>query len=187
MTGSITLVRELIALGLVDEYRLFIYPVVLRRGARLFEGATNLPKLKLVDSPPLPLRGRAHELQHGRDDERAPRAIQRPSAVVGRPSTGHGQIGLQLQTATYVAEIRQTLRRRPPNTSCERRVNSVSRRAAAAPRRLPRDEGWGAGANAAHQRGLGGEVLLARLDHLLGFVELLQEVELDLFLERVAA
>ncbi|HEV8248997.1 MAG TPA: dihydrofolate reductase family protein [Gaiellaceae bacterium] len=49
-TGSITLVRELIALGLVDEYRLFVYPVVLGRGARLFEDATNVPKLELVDS-----------------------------------------------------------------------------------------------------------------------------------------
>jgi dihydrofolate reductase len=49
-TGSITLVHELIALGLVDEYRLFVYPVVLGRGARLFEDATNVPKLELVDS-----------------------------------------------------------------------------------------------------------------------------------------
>jgi dihydrofolate reductase len=52
VTGSITLVHELIPLGLVDEYRLFVYPVVLGRGARLFEDATNVPKLKLVDSRP---------------------------------------------------------------------------------------------------------------------------------------
>jgi dihydrofolate reductase len=50
VTGSITLVHELIRLGLVDEYRLFLYPVVLGRGARLFEDATNVPKLTLVDS-----------------------------------------------------------------------------------------------------------------------------------------
>jgi dihydrofolate reductase len=52
VTGSITLVHELIPLGLVDEYRLFVYPVVLGRGARLFEGATNVPTLKLVDCRP---------------------------------------------------------------------------------------------------------------------------------------
>jgi dihydrofolate reductase len=52
VTGSITLVHALIPLGLVDEYRLFVYPVVLGRGARLFEDATNVPKLTLVESRP---------------------------------------------------------------------------------------------------------------------------------------
>jgi dihydrofolate reductase len=51
VTGSITLVHELIRLGLVDEYRLFVYPVVLGRGARLFEDATSI-ELKLVDCRP---------------------------------------------------------------------------------------------------------------------------------------
>ena len=50
VTGSIRLVHELIPMGVVDEYRLFVYPVVLGRGARLFEDATNVPKLKLADS-----------------------------------------------------------------------------------------------------------------------------------------
>ena len=50
VTGSITLVHELIPMGVVDEYRLFVYPVVLGRGARLFEDATSVPKMKLVDS-----------------------------------------------------------------------------------------------------------------------------------------
>ena len=50
VTGSITLVHQLIRLGLVDEYRLFVYPVLVGRGARLFEDATNVPNLKLVDS-----------------------------------------------------------------------------------------------------------------------------------------
>jgi dihydrofolate reductase len=49
-TGSISLVHELIALDLVDEYRLFVYPVVLGRGARLFEDARGVPALRLVDS-----------------------------------------------------------------------------------------------------------------------------------------
>jgi dihydrofolate reductase len=49
-TGSMTVVTELIAYGLVDEYRLFVYPVVLGRGHRLFEGALNVPKLRLVEN-----------------------------------------------------------------------------------------------------------------------------------------
>lgn len=52
VTGSITLVHELIALGLVDEYRLFVYPVVIGRGARLFDDATDVGKLRLVECRP---------------------------------------------------------------------------------------------------------------------------------------
>ena len=48
VTGSITLVHELVARGLVDEYRLFAYPVVLGRGRRLFEDATGVPGLALA-------------------------------------------------------------------------------------------------------------------------------------------
>ena len=51
-TGSITVVRELIAAGLVDEYRLFVYPVVLGRGERLFADATEVPSLRLVEARP---------------------------------------------------------------------------------------------------------------------------------------
>lgn len=49
-TGSIQLVHALIAAGLVDEYRLFVYPVVVGSGARLFEDA-NL-ELDLLEGRP---------------------------------------------------------------------------------------------------------------------------------------
>jgi dihydrofolate reductase len=46
------LVHALIARGLVDEYRVFVYPVVLGRGIRLFADATGVPALRLVESHP---------------------------------------------------------------------------------------------------------------------------------------
>lgn len=52
VTGSITLVHELIAAGLVDEYRLFVYPVVVARGRRLFPEAIAEVKLDLVEAKP---------------------------------------------------------------------------------------------------------------------------------------
>ena len=51
-TGSMSVVTQLIARGLVDEYRLFVYPVVLGRGHRLFEDATSVPELRLVENQP---------------------------------------------------------------------------------------------------------------------------------------
>jgi dihydrofolate reductase len=50
-TGSLTLMPELIAGGVVDEYRLFVYPVVLGRGQRLFAEA-GVPPLHLVEARP---------------------------------------------------------------------------------------------------------------------------------------
>ena len=49
-TGSIQLVHTLIAAGLVDEYRLFVFPVVVGSGARLFESAEL--RLSLLESRP---------------------------------------------------------------------------------------------------------------------------------------
>jgi dihydrofolate reductase len=52
VTGSIMLVHDLIANGLVDEYRLFVHPVVVGRGRKLFEEATALRELELTDVEP---------------------------------------------------------------------------------------------------------------------------------------
>ena len=49
-TGSITLVHSLIGAGLVDEFRLFVYPVVIGHGERLFSDAAKPPKLRLLQS-----------------------------------------------------------------------------------------------------------------------------------------
>ena len=49
-TGSIQLVHALIAAGLVDEYRLFVFPVVVGNGTRLFESADI--RLTLLETRP---------------------------------------------------------------------------------------------------------------------------------------
>jgi dihydrofolate reductase len=50
VTGSITLCHALIRAGLVDEYRLFVYPVVQGRGRRLFPDGYELPRLRLLEA-----------------------------------------------------------------------------------------------------------------------------------------
>lgn len=50
VTGSITLCHTLIAAGLVDEYRLFGYPVVQGRGRRLFPDGWSTDRLRLVEA-----------------------------------------------------------------------------------------------------------------------------------------
>jgi dihydrofolate reductase len=49
-TGSVQLVQALVTTGLVDEYRLFVYPVVLGRGRRLFESGTTKSGLQLEEA-----------------------------------------------------------------------------------------------------------------------------------------
>lgn len=50
VTGSITLCHTLIEAGLVDEYRLFVFPAVQGRGRRLFPEGAELPELKLLEA-----------------------------------------------------------------------------------------------------------------------------------------
>ena len=50
VTGSITLCHALIDEGLVDQYRLYVYPVVQGRGRRLFPDGFEIPALELLDA-----------------------------------------------------------------------------------------------------------------------------------------
>ena len=50
VTGSIQLCHALIEAGLVDQYRLFTYPVVQGRGRRLFPDGYEAPALRLLQA-----------------------------------------------------------------------------------------------------------------------------------------
>jgi dihydrofolate reductase len=50
LTGSITLAHTMIEAGLVDEYRLFVYPTVQGAGRRLFPDGHSLSRLRLLES-----------------------------------------------------------------------------------------------------------------------------------------
>src|SRR3954463_11560268 len=53
LNGSASLLPTLIDAGLVDEYRLMVFPVVLGKGKRLFLDTGDKAALKLVDSKPV--------------------------------------------------------------------------------------------------------------------------------------
>jgi dihydrofolate reductase len=50
MSGSVSVVRQLLAAGLLDELHLLVHPIAIRKGMRLFdEGETSIP-LRLISS-----------------------------------------------------------------------------------------------------------------------------------------
>ena len=49
MSGSVSVVRQLLAAGLLDELHLLVHPIAVRKGTRLFDEGDTVP-LKL--SPP---------------------------------------------------------------------------------------------------------------------------------------
>jgi dihydrofolate reductase len=51
LTGSISLAHSVITAGLVDEYRLFVYPVVQGRGRPLFPAGVSMSGLVLAAPP----------------------------------------------------------------------------------------------------------------------------------------
>ena len=50
LTGSATLIRSLMKDGLIDEFRLYIHPIVVGHGIRLFTDGMDTTGLKLVSS-----------------------------------------------------------------------------------------------------------------------------------------
>jgi len=54
VTGSISVVHALMAADLVDEYRLFVYPVITSRGRNLVPDGLSMGELTLVETRPFP-------------------------------------------------------------------------------------------------------------------------------------
>lgn len=50
LTGSISLAQQLLALHVVDELRLFVYPLVVGHGRRLFSDESSMRDLTLIES-----------------------------------------------------------------------------------------------------------------------------------------
>ncbi|MFC4912318.1 dihydrofolate reductase family protein [Actinomadura gamaensis] len=50
MSGSVSVVRQLLEAGLLDELHLLVHPIAVRKGARLFEEAGSPLPLRLLES-----------------------------------------------------------------------------------------------------------------------------------------
>ena len=53
VTGSISVAQQLVGADLVDEYRLFVHPVLIGAGAGVLAGARHLD-LDLIEATPFP-------------------------------------------------------------------------------------------------------------------------------------
>jgi dihydrofolate reductase len=53
MSGSVSVVRQLLAVGLLDELHLLVHPIAVRKGERLFEEAADPLPLRLASSQTL--------------------------------------------------------------------------------------------------------------------------------------
>ena len=52
MSGSISVVRQLLAAGFLDELHLLVHPIAVRKGMRLFdEGETPVPLMLISPRP----------------------------------------------------------------------------------------------------------------------------------------
>ena len=49
MSGSVSVVRQLLAAGLIDELHLLVHPIAVRKGMRLFDEGEPIP-LKLISA-----------------------------------------------------------------------------------------------------------------------------------------
>jgi dihydrofolate reductase len=50
MSGSVSIVRQLLAAGLLDELHLLVHPIAVRKGMRLFEDGDHTIPLRLISS-----------------------------------------------------------------------------------------------------------------------------------------
>jgi dihydrofolate reductase len=65
ISGSVSVVRQLLAAGLLDELHLFVHPIAVRTGARLFDDGETIP-LRLLSSQAF--KTGVLYLVYGRDD-----------------------------------------------------------------------------------------------------------------------
>ncbi|MCW2560008.1 MAG: pyrimidine reductase [Mycobacterium sp.] len=65
ISGSVSVVRQLLAAGLLDELHLFVHPIAVRTGARLFDEGETIP-LRLLSSQAF--KTGVLYLVYGRDD-----------------------------------------------------------------------------------------------------------------------